>query len=287
MTATTRDLEVQTYDDLNDFAEAALPFLLEDEALNNLPIGVVRFLQRPGSIPAAFLATIRDRRGQVSGVVTLNHGHALVVAGTPPESIGGLVSALRDRALAPPGVFGRPDFARAFAEAWCEKRGLLPRCVATRGAFALRELRRPVPVRGHFSQASLEELPVLVEWTRAFHLEIPNIGPAPGVATLEARIQTGVTFMWADPDGYPTSMAIIGRESASGAAIQFVYTPPELRGQGFASNLVASVCEKILRSGKSYCALFADLENPAATKLYRRLGFDQLSIVEHHVFEHP
>ncbi len=46
-------------------------------------------------------------------------------------------------------VFGRPDFARAFAEAWCEKRGLLPRCVATRGAFALRELRRPVPVRGH------------------------------------------------------------------------------------------------------------------------------------------
>ncbi len=43
-----------------------------------------------------------------------------------------------------------------------------------------------------------------------------------------------MTFRWADPDGYPTSMAIIGRESASGAAIQFVYTPPELRGQGFA-----------------------------------------------------
>jgi predicted GNAT family acetyltransferase len=146
-------------------------------------------------------------------------------------------------------------------------------------------LRRPEPIAGRFEPASLEALPLVVEWTAAFHAEVPDIGPPPTIELLETRIRNGLVFVWIGEDGRPASMVVTGRETPNGAAIQFVYTPPELRGRGFASSSVAAVCEAIFARGKQHCALFADLENPIALRVYERLGFERVGVVEHYLFE--
>ncbi len=53
------------------------------------------------------------------------------------------------------------------------------------------------------------------------------------------------------------------------------YTPTPQRRRGFASSAVAAACQRALAWGKSFCTLFADLDNPTSTGMYLRLGFEQ------------
>ncbi len=59
----------------------------------------------------------------------------------------------------------------------------------------------------------------------------------------------------------------------NGCAINLVYTPPPLRLLGYASNCVATLSQKMLDDGKSFCTLYTDLSNPTSNKIYRQVGY--------------
>ncbi len=68
-------------------------------------------------------------------------------------------------------------------------------------------------------------------------------------------------------------MAGSTRQSPRGASISWVYTPNAHRGRGYASNLVATLSQHFLDSGKEFCCLFTDQANPTSNKVYEALGF--------------
>ena len=68
-------------------------------------------------------------------------------------------------------------------------------------------------------------------------------------------------------------MAAKNRESRNAATISLVYTPKELRGQGYASRIVAKLTQKLLDEGKSKCNLFTDLKNPTSNSIYQKVGY--------------
>ncbi|HUZ83497.1 MAG TPA: GNAT family N-acetyltransferase [Gaiellales bacterium] len=51
-----------------------------------------------------------------------------------------------------------------------------------------------------------------------------------------------------------------------------VYTPPELRGRGHATALVAELTRRLLAGGCSTCMLYTGLSNPTSNRIYRRIG---------------
>jgi predicted GNAT family acetyltransferase len=51
-----------------------------------------------------------------------------------------------------------------------------------------------------------------------------------------------------------------------------VYTPPELRGRGYASALTAALTEQLLQR-RRFCYLYTDLANPTSNSIYRRIGY--------------
>ncbi len=77
-------------------------------------------------------------------------------------------------------------------------------------------------------------------------------------------------------------MAQHNRRTTTGATISGVYTPPDRRGHGYASAVVAGVSQHLLDSGFAFCTLFTDLANPTSNHIYQALGyqpvgdFDQL-----------
>ena len=89
-----------------------------------------------------------------------------------------------------------------------------------------------------------------------------------GVAT------AGVT-LWED-EGAPVCLTGWGR-IPGGARIGPVYTPPEHRGRGYASSLVAHVSSEMLSRGAEACFLYTDLANPTSNAIYRRLGYEQIA----------
>jgi predicted GNAT family acetyltransferase len=52
-----------------------------------------------------------------------------------------------------------------------------------------------------------------------------------------------------------------------------VYTPPELRGHGFASAATAAVSRAALEAGLREVVLYTDLANPTSNAVYQRLGY--------------
>ena len=56
-----------------------------------------------------------------------------------------------------------------------------------------------------------------------------------------------------------------------------VYTPPELRGHGYATSLVHDQSRRSIQAGRNHCLLYTDLDNPTSNAIYRRIGYHQVA----------
>ena len=83
-------------------------------------------------------------------------------------------------------------------------------------------------------------------------------------------------MFWED-GGAAVSMAGFGGRTPNGVRIGPVYTPPELRGRGYASALTAALTQRLLDGGLRFCFLFTDLANPTSNSIYQRIGYEPVS----------
>ncbi len=129
--------------------------------------------------------------------------------------------------------------------------------------------------------ATLTDLALVVQWTREF---CESVGSTidPKIETIaRQRIEGGAFHFW-KVDGQPVSMAAGQGPTPNGIRIALVYTPAHFRGHGYASALVASLSQKLLAAGRTFCFLFTDLANPTSNKIYRDLGYE--FVCEQHQF---
>ena len=69
------------------------------------------------------------------------------------------------------------------------------------------------------------------------------------------------------------SMAAWAGRTGRIVRINYVYTPPEHRGRGYASACVASLTRQLLDEGVALCCLYTDLANPTSNKIYQAIGY--------------
>ena len=89
---------------------------------------------------------------------------------------------------------------------------------------------------------------------------------------LERAAGEGPFLFWI-VNGRPVSMAVIVRRLKTSAAITGVYTPPGLRGRGYAGSATAAMVERIYTEGHKIACLYADQRNPASNRCYAKIGF--------------
>jgi len=131
-------------------------------------------------------------------------------------------------------------------------------------------------VPGHMRLATLADKDLVSEWRRVFMVEAAS----PTSQNISERdvtpfIEKGTIYLWEYLKN-PVSMVIKGRPTEHGMSITVVYTPPELRRNGYATACVASVCRDILKSGYDFCTLYTDLSNPTSNSIYLKIGFERV-----------
>ncbi len=104
-----------------------------------------------------------------------------------------------------------------------------------------------------------------------------------GLEVAENGVKTGRLWVW-DHEG-PVSIASCGNPTDNAMQIGTVYTPPALRGKGYASAVTASLSERLLEQGYSFCCLDTDLANPTSNKIYRQIGYEPVSDSRRYSFE--
>ena len=105
-------------------------------------------------------------------------------------------------------------------------------------------------------------------WGRRFNADTGQLGDDDPVSP---RLSDGRLHVW-EADGRVVSMSALTSREHGYSRIQLVYTPPELRGHGYASACVAALVQEELNAGGT-CLLYADAANRTTNAIYQAIGF--------------
>jgi predicted GNAT family acetyltransferase len=266
-----REMKVTRHHDLAEFARRVLPMLMRDEATNNWTLG---FLADGGSglrtTPAneLLMYSIEEDDGGVIATA-VSTGESLVLTEMPSNAIAALAEFLQAEGTIQPKTSGPSKTASAFARLWAKQRGLGLEIGLRMGIMRLERVIRPSGINGEFRIAGSADVDKLSFWGEGF---VRELGIDVGKSRHDARhrIEMKRLYVWCDPE--PVSMAASVGPTPNGVRINFVYTPPEMRGRGYARACVASLSQMLLDSGKKFVFLFVDAENPITNRLYRAIG---------------
>lgn len=270
-------LDLTVHDTIDGFLAVAGETLAEDEVTNGLILGVALRLKRDPSRfeHQPYLATVtEDELLRAAAVMTPPYG-VVVYADDAKDAAPALrliAASLIAGAWPVPTVNGVVRFSRTFAEEWCVLTGGNFRPRVEMRVYELRTVTPPPSVSGRMRQATAEDIELVHAWYQAFRNEAVPADAPPKREHVARTIDEGSIYLWED-GGRPVSLAGKGRRTSRGVSVGPVYTPPELRGRGYASACVAAISQDILAEGKEFCTLFTDLANPTSNSIYQKVGY--------------
>lgn len=272
------------------FLQEAQSALLQDEAANNLMLGIcLRLRNYPERVQAApFLFTIASKPHHIDLAAIMTPPHNLIVhcaKGCDPSAMDMLADHLIEHDWAIPGVVGPMPHSEQFASLWAHRTGRTARVHMRERAYELRQVRSPQPAPGLLRPSGASDQLLLAGWTRAFHIEAlgENMTIEEARQMTATRIDDRQLYIW--DTGEPVSMAAAARPTLNGITVNLVYTPPRQRGRGYASNCVAALSQRMLDSGYQFCTLFTNLANPTSNDIYQKIGYRPIADFNVYHFE--
>jgi uncharacterized protein len=295
-------MEVTKVDDAGAFLTEAEPLLLADEARHNLLLGIAGTIRdSPELYPERRFWLVRDDDRPVGAALRTPPHNLILARPQSDDALAALADAVAEEDL--PGVVGAVPESEAFADLWAPRAGRTIRVGMRQGVYALERVEPLPAVSGSARPATAADRELALRWWIAFGDEVLHEG-GPGrdraEATLDHRLSSpraGI-LLWED-GGKPVSLAGWGGATPNGIRVGPVYTPPELRGRGYATALTAELSRRLLMAGSAggeaagsrpeahggrlgpgnrrFCFLYTDLANPTSNAIYERIGYRRVA----------
>lgn len=253
---------VTHYRDYEQFKTVVLPFLLERPDTHQLILGI---LER-GDEPLLMATAQEDDRRLV---ILQTIPEQMIIAGDvfSKEGIRKLV-----RILDSPGFVGEQSILEPL---------LLPHSMyevhMEQGMYALTNVEMPqVPKNVVFRSILDDERQQALAFASGFLYEVETRPSERQLAQLHQSMTRHIeqgSLYGLFSGRVLVAMAAATRPTQTGITISYVYTPEELRGNGYASYLVAKLSEHLLQS-YPVVTLYTDWSNQTANKIYQHVGFE-------------
>ncbi|MBN2084180.1 MAG: GNAT family N-acetyltransferase [Anaerolineales bacterium] len=281
-------LQVRTHNTAQEFLQAAQADLEAREAANGLILGVCgQLVEHPERFQMPVCLKTLEENGTLLLAATMTPPHSLLLTGNPgrmEECAAELAAVLIREGWKVPGVFGPVELARTVMEQLAASVKKPFRLHQNLRMYELTRVEFPAPDGGRLRKAEQADLERLTPWWYAARLEMMGrADPEECKKSAAYKLADGDVFIW--DTGEPVSMASKTRPTKRGISIGMVYTPPELRRRGFATACVGELSRMLLRDGRAYCTLYADLANPISNSIYRKIGYRPIGDYEEYVFE--
>ncbi|MHA1672617.1 MAG: GNAT family N-acetyltransferase [Promethearchaeota archaeon] len=283
-------MEIRIFEDITDFYDLVSPFLMLNEAKNNLILALLNGLigdpLKYGAFPIliAFLDSDNDNEKEsdinnvlFAGMRTPPHNQILAFT----ENLAYVemfASYIHEQNQEIPGVLGFKKGALKFAQKWEELTKTSFHLDMHERIYELLEVNPETLGNREFRQVSLQDLDLIVKWSRAMQMEAVGRKLDEDDKTMKADlIKNDVWksfYVLCEKNGDRLlTMAKKSGTTPTGQIVNYVYTPTELRRNGYATECVAKLSQLILDEGKQRCLLFTDLDNPTSNKIYQNIGY--------------
>ena len=282
--------QVTRFENAAGFLEHAVGFLSRHEAHNCLPLGIAALVRaHPERHPLPPYMAVAVSGGEVSAAAIMTPPNSLVLAKT--EAPAALTAIAADvYAFLPhvPGVTAPVPAGRWFAEAWQVQTGDGIDASMSERIDQWTQVRPRPSVPSAARRANESDRALLRDWLSDFESEAfgrPPLDVDRRLDTILTVAQRGM-YLW-EVDERAVSMAGFGGPTPRGIRIGPVYTPPELRGRGYASACVARLSQDKLDEGRAFCFLYTDLANPTSNHIYQVVGYEPVCDVVEYRFTRP
>jgi GNAT superfamily N-acetyltransferase len=269
-----------------------MPFMMQREAQHNIMLGLFAVMQaRPFAI-APYLAWA-ERDDDVVGVAMQTRPFRLLLGhGSDHDVIEALARDRYADESALVGVMSGKADAAAFAAIWQQLSGQSWSVGRSERLYQLTRVNpAALPVAGRMRAAQDSDLDLITDWWLAFAEEAVETIPR---EQAQQQILTrygidplvGGLRLW-DVEGAPVSLAGYTGPTPNSIRVGPVYTPPEQRGHGYASALVAALSQELLDKGFRFVTLFTDLANPTSNHIYQTIGYTPVADIDELHFTPP
>jgi GNAT superfamily N-acetyltransferase len=226
-----------------------------------------------GSEPPRFGWWRPEPQGPVRGAFLQTPPFGPRLCAMPERACTELAQALHRAGVPLGSVSGERTTVTVFARAWEEVAGATGTPGIQEVLYRMGEPVDPDPApAGGTRPAGEADHALLVAWSAAFAAESGAVIGEDLDAAVRQRIATGSFHLWVDR-GRPVCFAGASPVVAGMSRIGPVYTPPRLRGRGYASGLVAAVSAHAAAQGAEHVLLYADKANRTSNSVYRKLGY--------------
>jgi hypothetical protein len=273
--------------DAQAFLDAAGPLLSADEARNNLILGICgTLIEDPDRFAEKRFWVVYGDADEPQAAAMRTPPYNLLLAGGREESaLEALVEEIDDL----PGVVGAHPEVDEFVRLWTRSHSVGTQVLREQGIYALEQVLPVRPAPGASRSATRDDLPLLLDWMVAFGdevLEENDPGRTEAREAVDHRLEAaqGGFELWED-GGEVVSLSGWGGPTPNGIRIGPVYTPPERRGRGYATALVAELSQTLLAGGRRFCFLYTDLANPTSNAIYERIGYVKVAEASMVAFE--
>ena len=267
-------MKLHQFEDANLFYHQVKDYLLEDELLHNLQLGIIKnLINNPENCKIKPYLSAVEQNGNIIAVVMMTIPYNLLLSRVKDsKAIDIIIEDLQQQYESLTNINAPVIESQAFAEQWCLSTGQSYQLRALR-IFKLEKVEQPSQVQGSLRLATENDKQLLISWFNAFNSEAlgKKSSDLDSESWVDRVLQKQKAYLW--DSEIPVSIACSTRSTPNGVGINMVYTPPEHRKKGYASACVAALSQKLLDKGYKFCFLFTDLSNPTSNKIYQKIGY--------------
>lgn len=139
----------------------------------------------------------------------------------------------------------------------------------------IRQINEIKPAEGKTRLAIPYEIKLITDWMIQFQIEAmaKEIDYESALVKTTKLINDNRLYVFEDSEKNIVSMASATRKLVHGMAINYVYTPEEYRGLGYAATNIYNISKKYLDEGYEFCTLFVDKKNMLSKRAYEKVGY--------------